>query len=249
MQPCVVRNAHGVIHDVNENFVHSASSRPRRRYHYTYALFSASGFSEPAQAFALAQQISLIDISGASFEWLRNPFEDAAAQLYEQRNQHRVRRFPVSWMRHALRVSLDTALSDSAEPALDPWTSTNAPRYKKAAQEILDEFTAALRGRENAELLLGFPAAPFILTFGVAQLEQFVDYAERHPSHAVRLRRTGANGQPEWTASPSTDPSAYQLTFNLPEQVESWISENEDQAHQLCQGRLPVSSDALPPPR
>jgi hypothetical protein len=51
----VVRNAHGVIHDVNENFVHTGGSRPRRRYQYVYALFSASGFTEQAQAYALAQ--------------------------------------------------------------------------------------------------------------------------------------------------------------------------------------------------
>lgn len=39
--PCslpVVRSAHGVIHDVNKNFVHPAGSRPRRRYQYVYAL-------------------------------------------------------------------------------------------------------------------------------------------------------------------------------------------------------------------
>jgi hypothetical protein len=50
----VVRNAHGVIDDVNENFVYTASSRPRRRYQYFYALFSASGFTEQAQAYARA---------------------------------------------------------------------------------------------------------------------------------------------------------------------------------------------------
>lgn len=39
--PCelwVVRNAHGVIDDVNENFLYHGS-RPRRRYQYAYALF------------------------------------------------------------------------------------------------------------------------------------------------------------------------------------------------------------------
>jgi hypothetical protein len=54
----VVRSAHRVIHDINENFVQSGKSRARRRYQYAYALFSASGFTREAQDFALAHQIS-----------------------------------------------------------------------------------------------------------------------------------------------------------------------------------------------
>lgn len=32
----VVRNAHGVVHDVNENFMTGAGTRPRQRYKYSY---------------------------------------------------------------------------------------------------------------------------------------------------------------------------------------------------------------------
>jgi hypothetical protein len=42
----VVRNAFGVIEDVNENYVPDPrTTRPRRRFQYRYALFSTSGFS------------------------------------------------------------------------------------------------------------------------------------------------------------------------------------------------------------
>jgi Restriction endonuclease len=227
----VVRNAHGVIHDINENFVHFGGSRPRRRYQYAYALFSASGFTEPAQAYALAQQISLVDLSGASFGWLREVISDTAAELYERRNQHSVRRFPVSWMRHELRVRLGTAppgaqTLDQAGPA--PEMATNAPHFRAAAEGIIDDFTAALRARERAELLLGFPAAPFILPLGADDPGRFIQYAENRPAHPVRLRRTGSGSQAEWTLSPWTDPDAYQLAFTLPERIESWISENEE---------------------
>lgn len=69
-----VRNAHGVIHDVNQNFTltmptrrRSATDpihrgRPRRRFQYVYALFSAGGFTSDAQRYALAHQISLVDL-------------------------------------------------------------------------------------------------------------------------------------------------------------------------------------------
>ena len=51
--PCgldVVRNALGVIQDVNQNYKTDAhSTRPRRRFQYCYALFSTSGFSKDAK--------------------------------------------------------------------------------------------------------------------------------------------------------------------------------------------------------
>lgn len=67
----VVRNAHGVIHDINENFAVTGGTRPRRRYRYTYCLFSTRGFGPGAANYALAHQISLVDLSGDAFLWLR----------------------------------------------------------------------------------------------------------------------------------------------------------------------------------
>jgi hypothetical protein len=51
-------------------------------------MFLTNGFTGPAQAYALAQQISLVDLSGASFDWLRDSIFATAAELYKQRNQH-----------------------------------------------------------------------------------------------------------------------------------------------------------------
>src|SRR5579862_7849836 len=105
--PCglpVVRNAHGVISDVNENYVRAEGLRPRRRFHYVYALFSTSGFTAPAQEYALAQQISLVDLSGESYQWLRDLITDTAAGLDALRTRHRLRLFPVSWMRPMIRT-------------------------------------------------------------------------------------------------------------------------------------------------
>ena len=233
--PCglpVVRNAHGVIHDVNENFVHHGVSRPRRRYQYAYALFSASGFTHPSQDYGLAQQISLVDLSGESFSWLREAISSTAADLYALRNQHRVTRFPVNWMRKELRSRLGTAELADLNPEADGEhpTRTNAPRFRTAAREVLAAFAAQLRERERAELLLGFPAAPFILPLASDDPAGFLTYANQHPAHAVRLRRRGSGSQGEWTVSPWSDGQGldYQLTFSLPDHVESWISENDD---------------------
>jgi hypothetical protein len=231
--PCelnVVRNAHGVIHDVNENFIHMSGSRPRRRYQYAYALFSASGFSRAAQDYALAQQISLVDLSGVSFDWLRHDVSDAAVRLYDLRNQHRIRRFPVSWMRRQLRNRLGTPTLDETlqDGLLDPSAGTNAPLFRAAAEGVLTDFASALRGRERTELLLGFPAAPFILPLAADDPTGFLHYANQWTAHAVGLRRIGTGLGAEWELSPRQNPDAYRLTFNLPHRVEQWISENDD---------------------
>jgi hypothetical protein len=135
-------------------------------------------------------------------------------------------------MRHELRLRLDTALpeaEDFDEFEAAPEIATNAPRCRADAEGTFETFTAALRTRERAELLLGFPAAPFILALGADDPDRFIEYAEHHPTHAVRLRRpAGSGGHTEWAVSPWEGPDTYLLTFSLPDRIESWISENEE---------------------
>lgn len=80
-----VRNALGVINDVNEHYSTDLAKQTGvnyRRYDYRYALFSASGFAVNAQRFAVAQQISLIDLRGTAFAWLLDA--DALAEVVAQ---------------------------------------------------------------------------------------------------------------------------------------------------------------------
>lgn len=76
----IARNAVGVLKDVSEYWVvpHSGgttlvnesaqqASGPRSRYHYQYALFSASGFTKDAQNYAYAQDIYLIPLEKSRF--------------------------------------------------------------------------------------------------------------------------------------------------------------------------------------
>lgn len=218
----VVRNAHGVVHDINQNYALGVgSSRPRRRYQYLYALCSTSGFSAEAQQYALAHQLSLVDISGESYAWLRNAVNAGATRLRRAAVVNRVVRYPLTWTRAALRMRLDTGIGEV--PVVPP----GAPRFASAAQSAIDEFTQDLRHHQKMELLLGFPAAPFILPLAALDKRPFLEYVANHPTHRVSLRRSGIDEQAEWVVSPQ-DRYDYQLRFTLPREIERWISEDEE---------------------
>ena|GEM_PF-3757409 len=84
-----------------------------------------------------------------------------------------------------------------------------------------------LNTHAQVELLLGFPAAPFIVALATRDKAAFLGYASAYPSHPVRLRRTGQAEQAEWIATPVSDPDRYQLSFTLPQRLEAWISSAE----------------------
>lgn len=66
-----VRVGVGILNDVNTNYstVNMTSDQLSvARYHYHYALFSTSGFSETAQRYAIAYRIQLIDLSGTEYK-------------------------------------------------------------------------------------------------------------------------------------------------------------------------------------
>lgn len=216
----IVRNAHGVVHDVNENFITDQGKEPRQRYKYSYALFSASGFTSDAQRYALAHQISLVDLSGASFAWLLGHIGATASTLERaQRYLPKSARFPVTWMRTELRRALEISPVDLLAPV-----SIDDGRFKQAANAAVAQFADVLRQRSNAGLLLGFPSAPFILPLAADDQRRFLEYAETRPDHTVRIKRRGIGSAAEWTVSPASDLGAYELTFKLPEHIEEWIS-------------------------
>lgn len=231
-----VRNAHGVIHDINENFVPGPGQRLRKRYRYVYSLFSATGFTQDAQDYALAQQISLVNLSGASFAWLRDAVSAAASELYVRQERYGMRSFPVTWMRWELRRRLGTMPAVQADE--DRYPQTSAYQFAESSGPIFRRLTNDLSGRQRYELLLGFPSAPFILPLATADAEQFLAYATANPEHQVRLRRTGRGKAAEWTVIPAGQPRSdllftdqserYSLTFNLPDELEFWIAQDEE---------------------
>jgi hypothetical protein len=62
----VARQAVGILKDVGEHWV-PVKGVPKERYHYQYALFSATGYTSETQRYAFAQDIYLIPLGGSAF--------------------------------------------------------------------------------------------------------------------------------------------------------------------------------------
>jgi hypothetical protein len=143
-----VRNALGVINDVNEHYSAAivASAKSYERFHYRYALFSASGFTADAQGFALAQQISLVDLSGPSFRWILDAASATAKDVRSLAAEQHLQSFPVNQLREALRRALRT------------WTIADDDADGDADSE--PDFVAAGRRARRAEGTAGHQLDP-----------------------------------------------------------------------------------------
>jgi hypothetical protein len=63
----ILRGALGTLKDVSEFWMVAGGAIPKQRYHYQYALFSATDYSLEAQRFAFAQDIYLIPLTASRF--------------------------------------------------------------------------------------------------------------------------------------------------------------------------------------
>ncbi|MDG4820175.1 MULTISPECIES: restriction endonuclease [unclassified Micromonospora] len=201
-----VRNAHGVIDDVNQQYSTELSMsyrHPLRRYQYRYALFSAAGFKKEAQTYALAQQISLVDLSGPAFEPLITTVERAANLILTAAVATGLTTFPVRQVRTALRTAFGNAGAESTA-AGTPTDGTNSGLPADLLASWAARTTAELQDSATGEgLILGFPAAPFILAMHPESMDDFETFIAEHGSDIrvnIRFGREGPRG--DWTITP-----------------------------------------------
>ena len=216
-----IRNAVGVIHDVNQHYRVSVPGSPiLQRYTYMYAVFSASGFTRTSENYALAHQISVIDLSGASFGPLLSLVRDVAnqmhAELVNQRGNGYVRRGD---LRNEIRQRLDT------------WTSPRPPRSRapleipniESSVERLSQRLAAGFGN----FFLGALEAPFVLMLFSDNPDYFIDTLFLRPAQQVSLNWDNSNGPSEWLITSLE--SDWTLKFYLPSGLERWLFESREE--------------------
>jgi hypothetical protein len=158
-------------------------STNRARRHYRYALFSTSGFSKPAQDYAVAHQIALIDLSGPEWTGLREAVDNTARELLE-RVPTGVDRFPVRILRQLLRDQLGT-MPDGAPRTPDPNDQAGRFDLQEAARRLRQRRDEAVNGA-----LLAFPAGQQVLLVRPDDLGTFLEHANREPEHQVTLALT-----------------------------------------------------------
>ena len=83
-----VRGAVGTLKDVSEFWMTAGGQIPKQRYHYQYAMFSATGYTKDAQRYAFAHDVYLIPLAASRFltpviQSIRNV---TPAQPAEERN-------------------------------------------------------------------------------------------------------------------------------------------------------------------
>ncbi|WP_157488770.1 hypothetical protein [Pseudofrankia sp. DC12] len=234
-----VRNGHGVVHDVNENLVVTSPRRKtggpvakgtgarriRARYRYSYAVFSTSGFTADALNYALAHQISLVDLSVPAFEPLRAAIYRAAQEIRLVARTLPAGEVPaLRRVRTYLREILGIPGHRSDGPDLPQWCSA-----------ALDRLAIRLQGGDAPGVIVAFPAAPFVLGLVARSRQAFFDYCRDHPTHRVDLMRerpasaAQTTGKyPVWRLRSHQDTDAYAVTFGLPPQIEDWILEGDE---------------------
>ena len=116
----VVRGAVGVLKDVSEYWVANGNNQPAvNRYHYQFAIFSTSEFTDDAQRYAFAHDIYLLPLRASSFfAPVVKAIEDSTDEVPADRNGKVD--VVLSDVRRALRRQLQPSLR--VRPGRDfPW--------------------------------------------------------------------------------------------------------------------------------
>lgn len=167
-----VRNASGTIDDVNQFYTarDASSTPPPRRYQYRYALASTSGFTQAAAYYAVTHQITLVDLSGPSVQWLRDLVSRIANSLLKLARKSGLKKFPVSQMREAMRRALGT--HPDAAIDLDAEDSISRPASRAATTPQPDNgldprrlarICADSAAEVHRRLFLAWTTSPFLV--------------------------------------------------------------------------------------
>lgn len=84
-----VRMGVGILQDVNTNYSTiqmTSAELELPKYHYNYAIFSTSGFTDDAQRMAIAHKIYLMDLSSGCYSWIKDFINQIVDRLFNLHN-------------------------------------------------------------------------------------------------------------------------------------------------------------------
>ncbi|MBQ0994690.1 restriction endonuclease [Micromonospora sp. H61] len=210
-----LRNAVGTLNDVNEAWMVGYSKNRVRRL-YRYGLFSTSGFSAPAQDYALAHQINIVDLSGPEWSDFVSMVMASAEELVRVASRH-VDRFPIRSLRRDLRLELGTMPRDATINLYED--DLGGFDIQDSVMTLKTRFGEVVNGA-----LLAFPAGHQVLLVRPDNLEMFLAFAIQNPTHRVSLsvdRRHEGELSRTWVIRPIGEGrERYSLRLTLPTSVE-----------------------------
>jgi len=221
-----VRNAVGVVSDVNQNFTRSSAAQRAliQKFSYRYALFSTAGFSAPAAEYAIAHQISLVDLSAVDFADIVEIAEDVTSALWADVPPRRAAGF-VRGLRTRMRIELGTW------PDEVPWPDTGdiPSDFDQRWREVRD----TVRARVDAigELFVGMANGPYLLLLRARDPERAIRVLEREPVQDVSIHwYSEVENGTRWSVTTGDGPGALELNFALPAPVADWIFDEDADA-------------------
>jgi hypothetical protein len=161
----VIRNAVGVLKDVGEYWVSRGGVPPKARYHYQYALFSATGYTSDAERYAYAQDIYLIPLAKSKFfKPIIDSIRKVNYQAFEAESANDIK-VNMTRLRQAIRRRLkDSRISDLSQ-IVD----------KAEAKNFLEYFCRACRELKGAVLAMIAKQFPvFLVPNPEIELDQFL---------------------------------------------------------------------------
>jgi len=224
-----VRNAVGVVTDVNQNFSRSSSPNavPLQKFAYRYVLFSTSGFSAPATDYALAHQISLVDLGTEDFADLVRIADDVAAAIWHPDPPSRAGGY-VRRLRARLRTALGTWPDGVPPPDPGDDSSTSWPMVER----IVSEGVAAI-----GELFVAMANGPYLLVLRARSPRRVVELLDEAPVRDVAIHwSSDRRNRTRWVVTMPGSPPGAELSFTLPRAVAAWIfDENADARRRAMQ--------------
>ena len=227
----IVRNAVGVLIDINQNnYPNKEQTKFYQKYHYVYALFSTSGFSEKATNMALAHQISLIDLSGREFDNLRNVISEMSEMIANQVTiqENRDGGHPNPHSENLPREKLVSKIRNILRHRLGTWPegleTTRTNEYERP-QFLIDCLQPVIgRAKSYNELFVAMVKGPFMLLLKAENPDDFLNYVNKNPQHKVIIKWNRCiDGGRTWEIIPAECRGSYKLSFRLPKILSSWI--------------------------
>ena len=214
-----VRNAVGVVSDVNQSFTSAGpgQSALEQRFSYRYALFSTSGFSAPAAEYAVAHQISLVDLSGPDFAEITEVAESVTEALWADGPPRRGDGF-LRRLRTHMRVELGIWPPEVPTPRkIETDTDTNRPW--QSVGEILRTRLGTIR-----ELFVGMANGPFLLLLRARDPERLIRSLDVHPVRNVSIHWSEGVGRgTRWRIAIPDAGDQLELNFAIPRPVGEWV--------------------------